>query len=78
MIIIIIIDWSHWLLQVPQDQDQPSVEDATSRLLDPALLMPPTPEVCGQIPSPLMDPSENEDLQTELSDSSETHDEGLW
>lgn len=77
--IIIIIGWSHSLLQVQQDQEQPTVEDVSSRLPDAALLILPTSEVCSnQIPSPSTDPSENEDMQTELSDSSETHDEGLW
>ncbi|XP_018556411.1 protein Aster-B isoform X2 [Lates calcarifer] len=65
---------------VPQCDLSP-VEDASSPLPDADFLILPTSEDCSgqhssQAPSPLLDLNDNEDLPTELSDSSGTHDEG--
>lgn len=35
-------------------------------------------EIIGPVNSPSLDFNDNEDIPTELSDSSETHDEGVW
>lgn len=35
-------------------------------------------EIIGPVNSPSLDFNDNEDIPTELSDSSETHDEGTW
>uniref|UniRef100_A0A4W6DXV3 GRAM domain containing 1Ba n=1 Tax=Lates calcarifer TaxID=8187 RepID=A0A4W6DXV3_LATCA len=61
--------------------DLSPVEDASSPLPDADFLILPTSEDCSgqhssQAPSPLLDLNDNEDLPTELSDSSGTHDEG--
>lgn len=35
-------------------------------------------EIIAPVNSPSLDFNDNEDIPTELSDSSETHDEGAW
>ncbi|XP_051257495.1 protein Aster-B-like isoform X3 [Dicentrarchus labrax] len=65
---------------VPQ-YDLPPVEDVPSPLPDADLLTLPMPEnrssqPSSHAPSPSLDLNDNEDLPTELSDSSETHNEG--
>lgn len=65
---------------VPQ-YDLPPVEDVSSPLPDTDLLTLPVPEShsnqhSSHALSPSLDLNDNEDLPTELSDSSETHDEG--
>ncbi|XP_051257494.1 protein Aster-B-like isoform X2 [Dicentrarchus labrax] len=61
--------------------DLPPVEDVPSPLPDADLLTLPMPEnrssqPSSHAPSPSLDLNDNEDLPTELSDSSETHNEG--
>ncbi|CAK6977069.1 protein Aster-B-like [Scomber scombrus] len=57
--------------------DLPPVEDVSSLLPDTDLLTVPMPEShSSHNLSPSLDLNDNEDLPTELSDSSETHDEG--
>ncbi|XP_030009931.1 protein Aster-B-like isoform X3 [Sphaeramia orbicularis] len=65
---------------VPQYEPSP-VDDVSSPLPEADLLTLPMPEnrssqLSTHAPSPSLDLNENEDLPTELSDSSETHDEG--
>nr|XP_043898359.1 protein Aster-B-like isoform X1 [Solea senegalensis] len=60
----------------PVPCDVSPVEDVSSPLLDADLLILPTPEDhSDQTPSPSLGLDDNEELPTELSDSSETHDE---
>uniref|UniRef100_A0A673B8A9 GRAM domain containing 1Ba n=1 Tax=Sphaeramia orbicularis TaxID=375764 RepID=A0A673B8A9_9TELE len=59
----------------------PVMDDVSSPLPEADLLTLPMPEnrssqLSTHAPSPSLDLNENEDLPTELSDSSETHDEG--
>lgn len=35
-------------------------------------------DIIGPVNSPSLDFNDNEDIPTELSDSSDTHDEGMW
>ncbi|XP_063752079.1 protein Aster-B isoform X2 [Eleginops maclovinus] len=57
--------------------DLAPVEEILSPLLDTAFLTLPIPENLGShAPLQPLDLNDNEDLPTELSDSSETHDEG--
>lgn len=65
-----------------QQYDLPPVEDVSSPLPDTDLLTLPVPEShsnqhSSHALSPSLDLNDNEDLPTELSDSSETHDEGV-
>ncbi|XP_062288750.1 protein Aster-B-like isoform X3 [Scomber scombrus] len=61
----------------PVPYDLPPVEDVSSLLPDTDLLTVPMPEShSSHNLSPSLDLNDNEDLPTELSDSSETHDEG--
>lgn len=66
-----------------QQCDAPPTDDVACILPEAdllTLLIPdnrnnnPSPDA----PSPSLDLNDNEDLPTELSDSSETHDEGMW
>uniref|UniRef100_A0A8P4G094 VASt domain-containing protein n=1 Tax=Dicentrarchus labrax TaxID=13489 RepID=A0A8P4G094_DICLA len=68
-------------LELPS-YDLPPVEDVPSPLPDADLLTLPMPEnrssqPSSHAPSPSLDLNDNEDLPTELSDSSETHNEGI-
>ncbi|XP_030009939.1 protein Aster-B-like isoform X11 [Sphaeramia orbicularis] len=65
----------------PVPYEPSPVDDVSSPLPEADLLTLPMPEnrssqLSTHAPSPSLDLNENEDLPTELSDSSETHDEG--
>ncbi|XP_048857352.1 protein Aster-B-like isoform X4 [Brienomyrus brachyistius] len=62
----------------PPPTDLPPAEEYSNCLTDGDLLAVPLPSAKGEesvAPSPSLDFNDNEDLPTELSDSSETHDE---
>lgn len=62
-----------------QQCDADPVEDVSSPAVDTDLLMlPSSVDHRGRTPSPSLDLNDNDELPTELSDSSETYDEGEY
>ena len=53
-------------------------ESPVEKDLGIANIMGEKTEIIGPVNSPSLDFNDNEDIPTELSDSSETHDEGMW
>lgn len=61
---------------VPEEEE--IVDPSAEKELTIASLTGDKIEIIAPVNSPSLDFNDNEDIPTELSDSSETHDEGVW
>lgn len=60
------------------EEEEAVAESPVEKDLGIANIMGEKIDIIGPVNSPSLDFNDNEDIPTELSDSSDTHDEGLW
>lgn len=60
------------------EEEEAVAESPVEKDLGIANIMGEKIDIIGPVNSPSLDFNDNEDIPTELSDSSDTHDEGTW
>lgn len=60
------------------EEEEAVAESPVEKDIGIANIMAEKIEIISPVNSPSLDFNDNEDIPTELSDSSETHDEGMW